>query len=271
MNLRSSRNPALVLFSILLMLSQMACLRTRMKTRDGDFYDSTPASSSAPSSGESAAVAASSSYVIDELKAEIARLTGRIEELERQKTTAASNAAAGSEATDGHIKAIEQRVIELEKTQLEILERFKGGSFKASGTSAAPSSDSGVTDSHSGDSAGQFEKGRAAHAAGKFEEAIGALDGYISKSPKGKNLEEALFLKGDSEFLTKQYRAAIVSFDKMKEKFPKSKRVPVTLLKIAQSFEALGMADDARGFYQELVEKFPKSSEAKKAKARLKG
>ncbi len=57
----------------------------------------------------------------------------------------------------------------------------------------------------------------------------------------------------------------------MKEKFPKSKRVPVTLLKIAQSFEALGMADDARGFYQELVEKFPKSSEAKKAKARLKG
>ncbi len=254
------------------MVSQTGCLRTRMKVRDGDFYDSTPATASAPSSGESAAAAASSSYVIDEMKAEIARLTGRIEELERQK--AAQSSAPQQDAHTGVLKAIEERVVELEKTQLEILERMKGSGGQSSHTgqsaqttkssSSRPSSDA----SEMGDA---FEKGRTAHAAGKFEEAIDSLGSYLSQSPKGKNAEEALFLKGESQFLTKQYKAAIVDFSKISEKFPKSKRIPLALLKIAQSFEALGMADDAKGFYQEIVERFPKSSEAKKAKARLKG
>ena len=46
--------------------------------------------------------------------------------------------------------------------------------------------------------------------------------------------------------------------------------MPVALLRIGQSFDALGMKDDARGFYQELAEKFPKSTEARKIRARLK-
>ena len=42
------------------------------------------------------------------------------------------------------------------------------------------------------------------------------------------------------------------------------------LLKIGQSFEALGMKEDAKGFYQELTDKFPKSPEAAKAKKKVK-
>jgi len=236
-----------------------------MKVRDGDFYDSTPATASAPSSGDSAAVSASSSYVIDEMKAEIARLTGRIEDLERQK--AAQSSAPQHDAHSGVLKAIEERVVELEKTQLEILERMKGSSGPASHTSKTASMRPSAEASETGDA---FERGRTAHAAGKFEEAIDSLGNYLSQSPKGKNAEEALFLRGESQFLTKQYQAAIVDFSKISEKFPKSKRIPLAILKIAQSFEALGMADDAKGFYQEIVERFPKSSEAKKAKARLK-
>lgn len=265
MSAKKSFQFAVLSLMSILALTQIACLRTRMKIRDGEIYDSTPASASAPSSGDVAAAAASSSYVIDEMKAEIARLTGRIEDLERQKNS--STAAPAQEVQSGAIKALEERVIELEKTQLEILERMRGSNGKS--FSSRNGSDS--SDSRSTDSGDAFEKGRAAHAAGKFEEAIAALESYLSQNPKGKNVEEALFLKGESEFLTKQYKAAIVDFSKISDKFPRSKRIPLALLKIAQSFEALGMADDAKGFYQEIVERFPKSSEAKKAKARLKG
>jgi tol-pal system protein YbgF len=262
------QNPSLAYFSamvaLVILFGQTGCLRSRLKTREGTYSDATPNSYSAPNSSDSAAASASSSYLIDELKAEIARLSGRIEDLERGKSTEGSMP-----------KLLESRIVELEKTQLEILERLKGGKGKfppASGSSSSISEPAvSETSPSSGPSAGLFDKGRAAHAAGKFEEAIESLDSYLVQSPKGKNVEEAIFLKGESLFLTKQYKSAIVDFSKISEKFPKSKRIPTALLKIGQSFEALGMTDDAKGFYQELVDRFPRSTEAKKAKTRLKG
>ena len=255
-----------VLFTVAsVALTQTACLQSRLHVRDGSGYDSYSTSSAAPATGETAANAAASSYVIDELKAEIARLTGRIEELERSKA-----APAPKNENEGLIQALDKRIAELEKTQLEVLERLKGqhveAAATASQTSTSPSNGGGTTGG-----TGNFDRGRTAHAAGKFDDAIQALGAYISQNPNGKHVEEALFLKGESQFLIKQYKSAIVDFSKISEKFPKSKRIPLVLLKIGQSFEALGMQDDARGFYQDLVERFPKTSEAKKAKARLKG
>lgn len=240
-------------------LTQASCLQTRRHVRDGQSYDSFSTSSAAPATNEAAASAAASSYVIDELKAEIARLTGRIEELERSKA-----APAPKNENEGLVQAMEKRIAELEKTQLEVLERLKGQHVESSHAEPASTASSTV-------GSGNFERGRTSHAAGKFDDAIQALGSYLAQNPNGKNVEEALFLKGESQFLIKQYKGAIVDFSKISEKFPKSKRIPLVLLKIGQSFEALGMQDDARGFYQDLVERFPKTSEAKKAKSRLKG
>ena len=254
-----------LILTCLLAFGLSGCLRTRLMVRDGGVHDATPSTYSAPSSGEGAAASASSSYVIDEIKAEIARLTGRIEELERSK---ASSAPTQPEANLASVKALEDRMVELEKTQLEILERLKGGGSKGSSGSSQASRSS---EPAQGGARGDFERGKAAHAAGKFDDAIESFDSYLKQSPNGRGAEEALFLKGDSKLLTKQYKAAIVDFSKFSDQFPKSKRIPLTLLKIAQSFDALGMSDDAKGFYQELVERFPRSAEARKAKARLKG
>jgi len=203
--------------------------------------------------------------VIDELKAEIARLSGRIEDLERARA-----ATQGKSEKDEMLKTLESRMTELEKTQLEVLERLKAPQKnQQQEASAAPSEATGAGQSTAGGAA-LFEKGKAAHAAGKFDDAVESLGRYVAQFPKGKNVEEALFLRGESHFLLKQYKQAIVDFSKVSEKFGKSKHMPAVLLKIGQSFEALGMNEDARGFYQDLVERFGKSPEAKKAKSRLK-
>jgi len=77
-------------------------------------------------------------------------------------------------------------------------------------------------------------------------------------------------MRAEAYYQLKQYKKAIVDYSKFPEKFTTSKKMPVALLKIGQSFDALGMRDDAKSFYQELIEKFPKSQEAKKARSKLK-
>ena len=244
-------------FLSLVVLSQSACLRTRGMIREGQTFDVDPGSNSSQGQRNPQADA----YLVDELKAEIARLTGRIEELERAKAEAART------ATDPNpqLKAYEQRMSELEKTQLAILETIKGQ--KPSPQTAAASSAAGT------EAQGQngLEKGKALFQAGKFEPAIEALTQFISQPAKLKSssMEEALQLLGESHFLLKQYQAAIVEYSKIQEKLPKSKRVPGALLRIAQSFEAMGFSEDAKGFYQELTDRFPKSTEARKAQESL--
>jgi len=231
----------------LVILSQAACLRTRGMIREGQSFDVDPPGA------QSTRAPQADSYLIDELKAEIARLTGRIEELERSK---AESAKAASEPNP-QLKAYDERIAELEKTQLAIIETIKGQKKTGQATAVAGASQTAGPSS--------FEKGKALFQAGKFEQAIEVLSQYISQSGKTASTEEAIQLLGESHYLLKQYQAAIVEYSKIQEKYPKSKRVPGAILRIAESFDAMGFADDAKGFYQELISRFPKSPEARKA------
>jgi TolA-binding protein len=248
-------NPALLAACLTsIALSQSACLRTRAMMRDNQAFDiDSP-------SAQGARGAQAESYLVDELKAEIARLSGRIEELERSKAEAEKTATA----TAPQLKAYEDRIVELEKAQLAMIEAIKG-QRPAAGTVAAPATGA-ATEAPASDG---LEKGKALFQAGKFEAAAEAFSQFLASRPKkGPSMEEALQLLGESHFLMKQYQSSIVEYSKIQEKFPKSKRIPSALLRIAQSFEAMGFEEDARGFYQELTDRFPKSPEAKKAAER---
>jgi tol-pal system protein YbgF len=186
-------------------------------------------------------------YVIDEIKSEITRLTGRIEDLERTQKQGG--------ASDEQLKKLEQRIIELEQAQAAMIEAIKKSETQA------PSPV---------DQAALVDQGKAQLEAGDFEQSIETLTTYLNKNPKGKRVEEATFLRAEAHFNLKQYKKAIVDYSKFPEKFTKSKRMPKALYQIGVSFENLGMKEDAKGFYQEVVDKFPKSAEAQRAKARLK-
>jgi len=221
-----------------------------MRDDSGFEVDSVRASSS-QNSGQAA-----DSYVVDELKAEIARLSGRIEDLERGRAENAQT--ANSQAPT--LQALDGRVSELEKGQLAILEVLKG---KGKATTT-PSAGGAAEVAQEGNA---LERGRALFQAGKFEPAIEALKQFLEENPKGRGpqTEECIYLLGESYFLLKQYQASIVEYSKLPEKFPNSKRLPGALLRIAQAFESMGLHEDAKGFYLELMDKYPKSPEAKKA------
>lgn len=187
------------------------------------------------------------SVVIDELKTEITRLNGRLEEME----IAQKDVAKGNDT----FKRLETRIIELESAQALMIQAIKKKETQAPAALPAETGNS-------------FEQGKKYFSAGEFESAIESFSVYL-KSIKPKHLEEATFLRGESFFGLKQYKKAIVDFSKFTEKLSTSKRVPAALFRIGNSFDAMGSKEDAKAFYQELIDKYPKAQEAKKARAKL--
>ncbi len=189
-------------------------------------------------------------YAIDEIKGELTRINGRVEELERN----AQSASQTGQSSKDDFKKLESRILELEQAQANMLEAIK----KMQETHAAANADPMEA----------LEAGRKNFSGKNYDAAIDQLSNYL-KAPKGKHSEEATYLRGESYFQLKQYKKSIVDFSKFPEQYTRSKLMPQALLRIAQSFDALGMKEDASGFYQELVEKYPKSTEAKKVRTKV--
>ncbi len=244
MNARKPLNHSLRIALILtLAMSMTACLKTRAQLKND-----APEEDAAPVPVQVQDVQPQNQYVIDEIKSEITRLTGRIEDLERKAQQTADTPKA-----DKDLKAMETRIVELEQAQAAMLETLK----KMQASIPMP------------ENVGAFERGKEAFKAGEYEQAVEHFTEYL-KASKGKHIEEATFKRAESHFKLKQYKKAIVDYSKFPEKYTKSSKLAQALYQIGQSFDALGMKEDGKGFYQELVDKFPKSPEAKKARPKLK-
>jgi len=108
-----------------------------------------------------------------------------------------------------------------------------------------------------------------------LEEALLALDKKISnKSAKVLNPKIggsfAVFIQGDRLYRQGKYGKAIENFQKYRTTYPKGKMYPLATMRIAESFDKLNMADEAKPFYREVVEKYPVSKVAQRASEKLK-
>jgi len=201
-----------------------SCLTTRSQLRNNSSQDTYSSQSSA----------------VDEMKVEIARLSEKVEELQKG---------------DGNNRMmdIEKRLTEIENTQMESLSRLKTSDQPQTGKEPVQ----------------KFVRGIIAFNSGDYSTAIDKLSEYLAHSKSKNHLQEATYLRGESYFALKRYKKAIVDFSRFPETWTKSRRVPLALYRIAVSFEGLGMKGDAKAFYQDLVARYPKSPEARKAKKAL--
>lgn len=187
-------------------------------------------------------------YAIDEVKGELTRLNGRIEDLER------TNRSDNKAKTDEQLKSMENRIRELEQAQIASIEAIK----KIQNDMPPP------------DNSILVQKGKEALKAKKYEDAAQEFSAYL-KNPNGHLAEDAYFYRGEAYYLGKHYKKAIVDFSKFPEKYTKSQFMPKALLRIAQSFDAMGSKEDASAFYAQLLEEYPKSPEAKEARKKSGG
>jgi hypothetical protein len=180
-------------------------------------------------------------YGVEELRSELARVAGLAEEYRHEKE---KSEVASAEV----LKKAQERIAQLEK-QLKDL------------TPEVPALPEGKSN---------FQAGKDAYLGGNLDEAVHFFTQVLSASESGKEAEEATFFRAEAQFKKQQYNKAIVDYSRFPEKFPKSSYHPKALLKIAESFDALGKKEEAKAFYSELVDKFPKTAEGMLGKKRLK-
>ncbi len=97
-------------------------------------------------------------------------------------------------------------------------------------------------------------------------EKVAAESAAASTKASKKNLYET----AQDHFEQKEWKKSILSFQKYRDENPKGPLVGDSTYKIGVCFQELGMKDEAKAFYEEVIAKFPKSSDAKRAKSRLK-
>ncbi len=231
-----------------------SCLKTRTGVK--------PASEESSEEGPKPATGGKPSgkvgrYEIEEMKNEITRLSGKLEEIEHNQQT---NAPAD---TREKMLALENRLGELEKNQIMILSEIKD--IKDHGTGSVKAAPAPAANAKS-----LIEAGFAALNEKDFETATEKFEAAAGRGVKGKDAAEVHFGMGEAKMGTRDFKAAIVQYSKVQEAFAKSPRVPESLYKIGLCFEKLNMKKEARDFFSELIERFPKATEAKKARAKLK-
>ena len=182
-----------------------------------------------------------STYGAEELRSEVAKLTGEVEEMKHDKELSEKGRVEGSKKDQDRIAELEKKLKELQPD--------------------APKVPEGKT---------VLEAGKEAFTSDKYDDAVLFMSQVLEKSDTGKEAEEATYIRGESYFKKQQFNKAIVDFSHFPEKFQKSPYHPKALLRIAESFEMMGRKEDAKAFYSDLLDKFPKTAEGKLAKKRLK-
>lgn len=104
----------------------------------------------------------------------------------------------------------------------------------------------------------------------EFKLAIGRFKEFLKKHAKSKLAANAQYWIGECHYALREFDQAIIEFDAVRRKYPQGDKVPAALLKQGYAFAELGEKVNARLILQEVVEKYPQSSEAAKAKIKLK-
>ncbi len=100
----------------------------------------------------------------------------------------------------------------------------------------------------------------------------GALEGFaifLERFPRSNLADNALFWTGEVYFSEQWYERAIVEYQKVIDDYPQGNKVPAAYLKQGIAFSLLGENDNAVFILRELIRKFPDHNEAKIAEGRL--
>ncbi len=96
----------------------------------------------------------------------------------------------------------------------------------------------------------QFMLGQGHVEAGRFAEAIPALEKYLSSKPNGEVADFALAHIAQAQIETGQADAARATMEQLATRFPKSKALPITRLRLAESAQAAKQYDRAAELFR---------------------
>lgn len=103
---------------------------------------------------------------------------------------------------------------------------------------------------------------------GNYPAAIAAFTNFSKTYPQSPLAPSALYWVGNSYYAMSDFRNAIAAQQRMVKAYPDAQKVPDALLNIASSQQELGDVPGAKKTLDELIKKYPLSDAAEKAKRR---
>ena len=203
---------------------------------------------------------------LSELREEIKKLRGTLEELKRDLETVRAERKNKETKLDDlalRIGFIESFIGVGKKSEFGETEKKE----EKPGNSHTGNGKNGRNGKPDGDTlySAAYEDFKAA----KYEDARNAFKKYIELYPKTDLADNAQFWIGESYYLENNYEKAILEYEKVVKNYPEGNKVPVAMLKQGMSFLKMADKASAKLLFEQVIKDYPNTNQAKIARAKL--
>lgn len=205
---------------------------------------------------------ADTSMNLEDVKAEMLTLRGKIEENAHRQGQTQTQVDRTMALVDQRLKDFEEKMM----ARLEVMEKNLATAQAAAAAQSAKSAkvrEKGPPRSGSDEEA--YSSALSAFETGEFSAAVSEFDKFLEFKPKGQRGATAHLMRAQSLQKLKKHDEAILAFQQFRDQFPKEKRVPDAIIGQALSFEKKGDKSNSKLYYAEVIEKYPGSVQARAA------
>jgi len=229
------------------------------------------------------AVRASQGVELDQMRGEVQRLSGRLDDNERVLKRSVERDLGDQDVMKRGVTDLSQKVGDLEKmvrAQQEYLgleaPAPRDGREQAGPTvepvlpvRPQPAAPAPPPEPSKTKDADLYDGSIASFRAGKYEDALLGFKDFIKRYPKSERTENAHFWVGECYMALKQYEQAILAFQEVIKKYPKGTKVPGSLLRQSVAFQEINDKTSSKLLLRKIVKEYPNTSEAKIAAKKL--
>ncbi len=115
----------------------------------------------------------------------------------------------------------------------------------------------------------EYKKAFQLFSSGKYEESRKAFEEFLNKYPDTKLAGNAQFWIGECYYKEKKFQKAIDAYQTVLDKYPNGNKVKDSLLKQGMAFARIGDTTAARILFSRLIKNFPDSNQAMIAKKKM--
>jgi len=212
---------------------------------------------------------------IDQLKQDISRLSGQVEETENLVKHSLEKDLTSQDTLRSEVSQLTSKVAKLEasvsqhQSYLGIEESQPEALIgKEQPVEGAGAAEGEVSAQDSGEQF-SYDTALALYNDKQYSEAMAGFKTFLEKYPKSDLADNAQFWIGECFMNLNQYEDAIVAYQVVIEKYPKGNKVPNAMLRQAIAFLEINDKKASKALLNQLIKKYPKSSEAKVAQKKL--
>lgn len=194
---------------------------------------------------------------IDRLNEELSKVKGELDVAQHNIEVSQQRQKDLYADTDGRLRKLESGNV----SATNIAPENKEPPAQINNTNTAPSEASAESKA--------FDSAQALLQAGKYKDAFDAFDKFLQTYSNSKQVPNAQYSLGFSQFSLKNYKAAIATQQKLISQFPESAKVPDALFNIANCQIQLSDIEGAKKSLRDLIAQHPNSELIPNAKRRL--